>query len=131
MEPDKNICPVLIIDDDNDLCLILERIITDKYSIHVEHNLRNAESYLTKQEPSVILLDNNLPDGTGVTSIKDILKDHPGIKIVLMTADDSKGLKDQAIREGAAIFITKPFRASMINEILFSLCPGSGPPDFI
>jgi len=123
MEANRSICPVLIVDDDNDLCLILERVITDKCSVHVEHNLRNAEIYLTQLEPSIILLDNNLPDGTGVWSIKDILKDHPAVKIVLMTADDSNGLKEKAIREGAVIFIAKPFRASMINEIILSLCP--------
>lgn len=123
MKENNSICPVLIIDDDNDLCLILERAITDICSVHVEHNLRNAETYLTKLHPSIILLDNNLPDGSGVRSIKRILRHNPDVKIVLMTADDSKGLKERAMQEGAAEFIAKPFRASMINEIILSLCP--------
>ncbi len=119
----ENICPVLIVDDDNDLCLILERVITDKCSVHVEHNLKSAEYYLAKLEPTIILLDNDLPDGTGVRSIRHILSDHPRVKIVLMTADDSKGLQERAIQEGAVQFIAKPFQASRINEIIFSLCP--------
>jgi two-component system response regulator CitB len=119
----EQLCPVLIVDDDNDLCLILEKAITDKCSVHVEHDLKSAENYLTQLEPSIILLDNNLPDGTGVRSIRHILSYHPDIKIVLMTADDSKGLQERAIQEGAVQFIAKPFRASKINEIILSLCP--------
>lgn len=117
------VCPVLIVDDDNDLCRILGVTITRKCSVHVEHTLKNAENYLTRLEPSIILLDNNLPDGSGVKSIKSMLELCPEVKIVLMTADTSEGLAEKAMKEGAARFIAKPFRASLINEIIFSLCP--------
>lgn|ERR1035437_5698122 len=117
------ICPVLIVDDDNDLCTILGFVITNKCSVHVEHTLKNAENYMARLEPSIILLDNDLPDGSGVKFIKSMLELYPEVKIVLMTADRSEGLAEKAMQEGAARFIAKPFKASLINEIIFSLCP--------
>ena len=123
MESNESICPVLIIDDDNDLCTILGAVINDKCDVHVEHSLKNAEEYLSHFKPTLVLLDNNLPDGTGVKRIRDILGLYPDVKIVLMTADASTDLKEKAMCEGAFQFIKKPFRASLINEIISTICP--------
>jgi DNA-binding NtrC family response regulator len=116
-------CPVLIVDDDHDLCGILTAILRKICPVHVEHDLLGTESYLTKGKPVIILLDNNLPDGLGVKFIKHILEIYPDVKIVLMTADASSGLKERAIHEGAVKFIAKPFRAAVINDIILSVCP--------
>jgi two-component system chemotaxis response regulator CheY len=123
METNESVCDVLIVDDDNDLCRILEFVITDKCSVHVEHSLDGADHYLADRKPDIILLDNNLPDGLGVKAIKHMLQIYPEVKIVLMTADDSKGLQEMAMDEGAAKFIAKPFQARIINDVILSLCP--------
>jgi DNA-binding NtrC family response regulator len=120
---DERICPVLIVDDDNDLCNILEIILKRLCPVHVEHDLRSAEFYLIQKKPDIILLDNNLPDGLGVSYIKHILQMYPDAKIVLMTADASFGLMERAIHEGAIKFVAKPFRASVINDVILSICP--------
>jgi DNA-binding NtrC family response regulator len=123
MISDKRVCPVLIVEDDGDLCRILVAMLTKMCPVHVEHDLHSAESYLTKRIPVIILMDNNLPDGLGVDKIKSILDLHPQIKIVLMTADLSEGLKEKAIHDGAVRFITKPFRATAIRDLLLAVCP--------
>jgi DNA-binding NtrC family response regulator len=112
---------VLVIDDDNDLCRIITAIL--RCPVHVEHTLTKAEVYLVGFKPLVILLDNNLPDGKGIEFIKEILKVYPDIKIILMTSDSSEGLKEKAYDEGAVSFIAKPFKASLLNEVLGSICP--------
>ncbi len=122
MENNDITCSVLIVDDDNDLCEILAAVIIKICAVHVEHTLKSAEIYLSKLKPVIILLDNNLPDGTGVSHIKSILALYPDVKIVIMTADISVGLREMAIEEGAVKFITKPFRAKTLNEIIFSIC---------
>lgn len=123
MEPDEKLCPVLIVDDDNDLCRILERIIRKVCPVHSEHNLRNAECYLAGSKPDIVLLDNNLPDGLGVRYISHILALYPDVNVVLMTSDTSSGLEEKAIHDGAVRFIAKPFRASAINDLILSICP--------
>jgi DNA-binding NtrC family response regulator len=123
MKTTEKICPVLVVDDDNDLCEIMEAIVRKICPVHSEHNLQSAESYLTRRKPDIIFLDNNLPDGSGVLFIKEILDFYPDAKIVLMTADVSAGLKEKALDEGAVRFIAKPFRSSTINELILAMCP--------
>ena len=123
MKSDDLICPILIVDDDDDLCLVLAARLRNICPVHVEHNLGNAERYLMKEKPLIILLDNNLPDGLGVRYIRHVLDLYPDIKIVLMTADTSARLNESAILEGAIRFIAKPFRLADINELIFSICP--------
>lgn len=123
MEKNKNNCVVLIVDDDNDLCRILEFVITNKCSVHSEHTIRDAENYLSCRKPDIIFLDNSLPDGSGIKSIKNIHSLYPDVKIVLMTSDTTEGLQEKAIRDGAVKFIGKPFKAAVINELIMTLCP--------
>jgi DNA-binding NtrC family response regulator len=123
MKTTEKTCPVLVVDDDNDLCEIMEAIVRKICPVHSEHDLQSAENYLTRRKPAIIFLDNNLPDGSGVQFIKEILEFYPDIKIVLMTADVSVGLKEKALDEGAIRFIAKPFRSATINELIFAMCP--------
>jgi two-component system, OmpR family, response regulator len=123
MKSDDLICPILIVDDDSDLCLVLAARLRNICPVHVEHNLDNTEKYLRKEKPVIILLDNNLPDGLGIRYIRHVLDLYPDVKIVLMTADTSARLNESAIYEGAIKFIAKPFRMADINELIFSICP--------
>lgn len=123
MEIQQWTCPILVIDDDNDLCDILEVIIRKHCPVHFEHDLKSAGNYLTKVKPEIIFLDNNLPDGIGLLYIKTILHFCPDVKIILMTSDQSIGIKELAMEEGATNFIEKPFKARMINEMILEICP--------
>lgn len=114
---------VLIVDDDKDLCRLLQASLPSKISVHVEHTLSEAETYLTHHKPSLLFLDNSLPDGKGLSFIKEVFKLDDKIKIVMMTADTFTGLEDQAIQLGASYFISKPFRLSRVRDILFSIFP--------
>jgi DNA-binding NtrC family response regulator len=116
-------CPVLIVDDDNDLCGLIEMMVKKVCPVHVEHDLHSAGGYLSSQKPAIIFLDNSLPDGKGILFIKTILSVYPDAKIVLMTADQVAGLKEAAMGEGAVDFISKPFRASAIVEMILLICP--------
>ena len=55
---------VLIVEDEGDMCLLLNILLTGK-DMELDHvkNLSAAEQYLQKEQPSVIILDNKLPDG--------------------------------------------------------------------
>jgi DNA-binding NtrC family response regulator len=123
MERDERLCPVLIVDDDDDLCRMLETIVKKLCPVHVAHNLRSAECYLMESKPDLILLDNNLPDGLGVRYIRHILALYPDVKVVLMTADTSSELKERAINEGAIDFVVKPFRTTVINDLILAVRP--------
>lgn len=100
---------VLIIEDEGDMCLLLNILLNGK-EMELDHvkTLSAAETYLQQEQPSVILLDNKLPDGLGVDFISFIKKLYPAIKIIMISGFDS-AVKDVALENGADIYLEKPF----------------------
>ena len=61
---------VLIIEDEGDMCLLLN-LILDGEDFELDHvqTLLAADEYLQKESPAIIILDNKLPDGFGIDFI--------------------------------------------------------------
>ena len=70
MLPGTKTKKVLIVEDEGDMCLLLNIILNDT-DLELDHvqSLLAADEYLQKELPSVIILDNKLPDGFGVDFI--------------------------------------------------------------
>ena len=106
---------VLIVEDEGDMCLLLNIILTDE-DTQLDHvkTLAGATTYLQTHEPDLVLLDNKLPDGFGVDFIKIVKKLSPLSKIIMLTGfDPSAG--DVAIENGADLFLTKPFTREQLQ----------------
>lgn len=124
MKQEDKKCDVLIVDDDRDLCLILRLGLQADCSVHCEHSLAEAAAWLAKHQPSLVLLDNSLPDGSGVEFIQKMMDAVPDIKVVMMTADPSAAVRPLALLRGASGFLAKPFKVSAMRDIVFSIFPG-------
>jgi DNA-binding response OmpR family regulator len=100
---------VLIIEDEGDMCLLLNILLNGK-EMELDHvkTLAAAEEYLQHEQPSVVLLDNKLPDGFGVDFITYIKTKFPSIKIVMISGFDG-AVKDVALEAGADVYLEKPF----------------------
>ena len=100
---------ILIIEDEGEMCLVLNILLSDE-DIELEHvkNILAAEEYLAEELPSLIILDNKLPDGYGVDYISHLKKRYPSIKIIMITGFDAS-VKDVAMENGADLFLEKPF----------------------
>ena len=100
---------ILIVEDEGEMCLLLNILLTDG-ELELEHvkNLAAAREYLSKEQPSVIILDNKLPDGYGVDYISSIKKNYPSIKIIMITGY-AGAAKDVALENGVDSFLEKPF----------------------
>ena len=58
---------MLVVEDQGEMCLILDLILSErKFKSDYVSNLLDADEYLQKNIPSLIFLDNKLPDGYGV-----------------------------------------------------------------
>ena len=99
---------ILVVEDDGEMSLVLDMILNEKkFQVDYVNNLLSAEEYLQKQEPSVIILDNKLPDGFGVDFISYIKKKYPSIKIIMISGFAMA--RDVALENGADMFFEKPF----------------------
>jgi DNA-binding NtrC family response regulator len=112
---------VLIIEDEGDMCLLLNILLNGK-DMELDHvqNLSKAEAYLKEEKPSVVILDNKLPDGFGIDFITTIKKNYPDIKIIMISGFDSSA-KDVAIENGADIFLEKPFTRDQLYKSIVEL----------
>ena len=108
---------VLIIDDDDDLCQMLKAILSESFdNIQYTHNLEMGKKLLSEVLPDVIFLDNNLPDGQGLSLVKFIKETLPAARVILITAMDNS--KEEALQSGADIFLEKPLTHTSIFNAL-------------
>ena len=109
----------LIVDDEIDVCYLLSSIL--KYrnlQASYVNSISEAKRVLREDHHSIIFLDNHLPDGFGVNFIREIKKLDPGIKIIMITAQDTNNDKNEAYEQGVDQFIGKPFtRETIVRTI--------------
>ncbi|MDQ6758032.1 MAG: response regulator [Bacteroidota bacterium] len=112
---------ILIIEDEGDMCLLLNILLTGK-DMELDHvkDLLSAEEYLKKEQPSVVILDNKLPDGFGIDFISFIKKNYPTIKIIMISGYDGSA-KDVALENGADTFLEKPFTRDQLFQSVAAL----------
>ena len=107
--PKADLKKVLIVEDEGDMCLLLNILLNGK-EMELDHvkTLSAAEEYLQLEQPAVILLDNRLPDGFGIDFITHIKKNYPAVKIIMISGFDGSA-RDVALENGADLFLEKPF----------------------
>ena len=111
----------LIIEDEGEMCLVLNILLSDE-DIELSHvkNISAAEEYLAQELPSLIILDNKLPDGYGVDYISHLKRKYPSLKIIMITGYDAS-VKDVAMENGADLFLEKPFTKQQFLAAIKSL----------
>jgi len=111
---------ILVVEDEGEMGLLLNMIVNEKdFELDYVSNLLSADEYLQKEEPSVIILDNKLPDGFGIDFISYIKKKYAAIKIIMISGFASA--RDVALANGADIFFEKPFSKDELNKSLNKL----------
>src|SRR4030095_11278033 len=99
---------MLVVEDQGETCLLLDLILSDrKFQLDYVNNLLDADEYLSKNKPSVIILDNKLPDGFGVDFITYVKKKYPKVKIIMISGFATA--RDVALENGADVFLEKHF----------------------
>lgn len=114
----EKIKKVLIIEDEGDMCLLLNILLNGK-EMELDHvtKLSDAEQYLQNEQPSVIILDNKLPDGFGIDFINVVKENYPAVKIIMISGYDASA-KDVALDNGADVFLEKPFTKEQLYQAI-------------
>lgn len=78
---------VLIIDDEIDFCLLLKSYLSKlRYEVYYSNSLNEGVEQAKKINPSIIFLDNNLPDGLGWELAVYFLEQYPKAQLNLISA---------------------------------------------
>ena len=101
---------ILIIDDEIDLCRLLEDALrSHDYNVKCVHTRQEAMNSLRMQAPDMVFCDLKLPDGDGMTILSKIRSMSPRTVVNMITAYGSEEVRDKARKLGAHSFIDKPF----------------------
>lgn len=73
---------------------------------------------LINQRPDVILLDLDPDYEAGLETIREIIKDHPGIKIVALSMHGEGAIVKSAVRAGVRGFMSKAGPSTDVAEVL-------------
>jgi len=110
---------VLIIDDENDICVLLQEFIS-LWGIKSEsiNEPLSAIDRIREIHFDVCLLDVCLEDINGLHLIPKISAACPGVKIIIMTGHADKEVAVQALKLGAFDFLEKPFQPELLRHAL-------------
>ena len=107
---------LLIVEDDQTLneglCKALQQ--EDRKIISCDC-LKAARTQLALDTVDFVLLDINLPDGSGLELLKEIKKQKPALPVILLTANDTDRDIVHGLETGADDYITKPFSLSVLR----------------
>lgn len=107
---------VMIVEDDRNLnqglCLALK---DQDLELVPCFDLKSARQRLADDAVDLILLDINLPDGSGLELLREIKKENQAIAVILLTANDTEMDVVMGLEHGAHDYITKPFSLAILR----------------
>ena len=111
---------VLVVDDERDLLLGLQRTIAMEMDCRVlaADSAREALAIVNKEPVDVVLADIRMPGMDGMALAREIQRQDALITVVLMTAFGTIEQAVEAIKDGAYDFIRKPFDEQDLLRLL-------------
>ena len=113
---------VLIVDDDAFVRAVIADALKDEgYTLLEARDGDEALNRLTQDKPAVVLLDLFMPKKSGLEALSEMRRRAPGCAVLVISSMDSDALVAQALRQGAAGFISKPFHPLEISKAVRGL----------
>lgn len=110
---------VLVVDDDRSMVTTLCDILTHKgWTCDRAHSGEEAIRRASSSRPQVVLMDIKMDGMNGVEALRVLRRDHPGVKVVLMTAYSATALVQEARAEGAMDVLRKPVDPAAVLALL-------------
>ena len=111
---------VLIVDDSRTSRRIL-RDILDRAGYKIVGEAINGKEGVEMYEkllPDIVTMDITMPEMDGIEALRAIRKSHPDAVVVMVTAAGQKDKMMEAVKIGAAEFVSKPFIEETVLEAL-------------
>ncbi len=119
---------ILVIDDEVDICMILDRFLTKKgFDVTVAHRGADGMKEVKKAAFDLVISDFRLPDMNGLELLKQVKSENPMLKVIIITGYSDIRMAVELIKYGAVDYVTKPLYPeellSLINDTLADESP--------
>ncbi len=112
---------VLVVEDNDDTRMLLERILRSTYDVTAVGDARSALLAMNEQRFTALVLDINLggkETGADVLRIARSLPDYEGVFAIALTAYALPGDRERLLESGFSAYISKPFTRQSLMETL-------------
>lgn len=110
---------ILIVDDEEAARYGMRKALASRDHLILEAaDLGSARFTIDREAPDLILLDVNLPDGSGIDLLKELSGRPKPPAVVIITAHGSERLAVEAIRAGAYEYLSKPFEVDELRLVV-------------
>lgn len=128
-EPGAPPVPVLVVDDQ---ALFREGVVTllsahdDVAVVGEAADGREALELVERLAPRVALMDLRMPGMDGVEATREIVRRHPGCRVIVLTTFDDDEDVFEALRAGAAGYLLKDVSSGTLAEAIRAAARGEG-----
>lgn len=110
---------ILLIDDDQDICVLLSKFLEKKgFEVYTANSGEAAVKLLRSQNVDLALCDYRLPDTNGIEMLRRIKVLQPNAAVIIITGYSDVRTAVQTFKYGAADYVTKPLYP---DEILVTI----------
>jgi len=107
---------ILVVEDDQTTAMGIEYALQGEgYGVKITNTLKEAQASYNKDSFDLILLDLNLPDGSGYQFCQEV-RQRSKIPIIFLTAVEEEANIVMGFDFGADDYITKPFRLRELHS---------------
>lgn len=101
---------ILVVEDNATLLHSLQRGLSESgYVVATAANLKSAQDQVERDPPDAVLLDLMLPDGDGMSLLRQLREQRSPVPILLLTARDRVSDRVSGLDAGADDYLVKPF----------------------
>jgi len=110
---------ILVAEDDPDVALVLcDRLEAKGHEVVSVPDGQAALDALAQGIPDLVFLDIQMPRLSGIEVLKRIKAQWQDLPVIIMTAHGTIGLAVEAMKVGAADFLTKPFDHAQLESVI-------------
>jgi DNA-binding response OmpR family regulator len=111
---------ILCVEDDRDTCEVLRFVMTD-YEFTAVHSIEEALKLIEKSDFDLYVLDNWLPDGSGIELCKRIRSSGTRAPILFTSAIGQRQDIETATEAGADRYLVKPYEPEKLVQTIKEL----------
>lgn len=111
---------ILCVEDDRDTCEVLRFVMTD-YAFTAVHSVEDAGELIAENDFDLYVLDNWLPDGSGIELCERIRSSGTRAPILFTSAIGQRQDIDLAMKAGADRYLVKPYEPETLVQTVKEL----------
>ena len=113
---------ILIVDDEENLLLLLERILSRQgYKVATAQNSYDALAMLEADAFQLAILDIKMFPVDGVVLLGEIKNRRPATEVIMVTAYPTVDTRNECFKKGASTYLTKPLDIQELKSTVSSL----------